>query len=138
MSKVFGFRLLRRNTGQIAGRSLSVNVLSVLVAAIKPRNQRDVLDEFGERFDRRSDLRFIYTRRALKTPLVFDLVGIEPADELGDVRVLFARKETASHDPVGQIDDGKFFRRLLQDCIFIIRPRQRRQPRERQRCSARM
>ena len=107
-------RLHRGEAGEIAGGTLRMYVLPVFERPIETGDHRDVLGVFLERLHGGRPLDVVNARLILESPLLLGFVGVEPADEVWQLRLVLSREKLPPHDPVRDVHDHQFLVRLGQ------------------------
>ena len=126
--------LLGRYTGKVAGRSLSVDVLSVLERPLHSGDESDVVRMLTQGLHRRTEFQRGDAVLVFNTLLLLGLVCIEASNKSGELGLLLTGEESAPVDAVGDVEHDHLLVRL-----FLLLERlgggQRRHEGESQECA---
>ena len=87
--------LLRRDTRQVAGSSLSMHILSIFVGPVQACDQRDVSSVGSQRLHRLRQLQRIDARNVPEPVVFLDFIRLKSSDESGHLTIFLPRKEAA-------------------------------------------
>ena len=126
--------LLGRDTGKVAGRSLCVDVLSVLERPLHSGDESDVVRMLAQGLHRRTEFQRGDAVLVFNTLLLLGLICIETSNKSGELGLLLTWEKSAPVDAVGDVEHDHLLLRL-----FLLLERlgggQRRHEGESQECA---